>query len=258
MTEPFMATGTMQAPTRQVRDTGSAAGRPYVNVGRAERWASVLGGGLLAAYGLSRPNLGGLALAAIGGALIYRGATGHCDCYAALGVSTAGRGPATGVPAGAGWRVEASVTVHRPAGDLYLYWRNFENLPNFMRHLRSVKQEGGRYRWTAEAPLGASVGWEAEIVNDKPGELIAWRSLPGSQVDTAGSVHFRRAPDGAGTEVHVEMKYNPPAGRAGAALAWLFGDDAERQVRDSLLAFKQRMESGAAQTAREPAPARRW
>src|SRR5207302_8574135 len=110
-----MATGTMQAPARPARDTGAEAARPYVNVGDAERWASVLGGGLMAAYGLSRPSLSGLALAALGGALIYRGATGHCSCYAALNLNTAGRGPATGVPAGAGFRVETSVTVNRPA-----------------------------------------------------------------------------------------------------------------------------------------------
>ena len=188
-----MATGTMRAPARQVRDTGSAASRPHVNVGELERWASLLGGGLLAAWGLSRRNLTGLAVAAVGGSLVYRGATGHCAGYSALGVSTAGRGPATGVPAGAGQRVEASVTINRPAEDLYLYWRNFENLPHFMRHLRSVKADGGRFRWEAEAPMGASVEWEAEIVNEKPGELIAWRSMPGSQVDTAGTVHFRRA-----------------------------------------------------------------
>ncbi len=253
-----MATGTMETPARPVRDTGSAASRPHVNVGEMERWASLLGGGLLAAWGLSRRNWTGLALAAVGGSLMVRGATGHCAGYSALGVSTAGRGPATGVPAGAGQRVEASVTINRPAEDLYLYWRNFENLPHFMQHLRSVKAEGGRFRWTAEAPLGASVEWEAEIVNEKPGELIAWRSLPGSQVDTAGTVHFRRAPNGAGTEVHVEMKYNPPAGKAGAAVAWLFGADARRQVQESLLAFQQLMESGKARTAREPSPQHRW
>ena len=248
-----MATATTQAPARPAHDTGAGAARPYVNVGDAERWASVLGGGLLAAYGVSRPSLSGLALAAFGGALVYRGVTGHSNMYGALGLNTAGRGPATGVPAGAGVRVETAVTVNRPAGDLYGFWRNFENLPRFMPHLRSVKVEGNRSRWTAEAPLRASVTWEAEIVNDKPGELIAWRSLPGSQVDTAGAVHFWPRPNG-GTEVHVEMKYNPPAGKAGAALARLFGDDAERQVRDALRAFQQIMETGErATTQGQPA-----
>ncbi|HVS37503.1 MAG TPA: SRPBCC family protein [Gemmataceae bacterium] len=239
-----MTNTTMQAPTRRVHDSGAEAGRPWINVGQGERWASALGGGLLAAYGLLRRDLRGLALAAFGGALLYRGATGHCGCYSALGLSTAGRGPATGVPAGAGMRVEASIEVNRQPSDLYLYWRNFENMPRFMRHLRSVKVDGNRSRWTTETPLGACISWEAEIINDKEGELIAWRSLPGSHVDTAGSVHFRRASGGQATEVVVEMKYNPPAGRAGAALAWIFGDDAKRQVEDSLLAFKRLMEQG--------------
>lgn len=239
-----MATATREAPARPARqhDRRPTAG-PDVNVGDAERWASVLGGGALAAYGLTRGSLGGLALAALGGALVYRGATGHCSAYAALHVNTAQRGRATGVPAGAGKKVNASETIRRSAGELYRFWRNFENLPRFMRHLRSVEvREGGLSRWTAEAPLGAVVEWEAEIINDRPGELIAWRSLPGSQVDTAGSVHFQPHASGDGAVVFVEMKYNPPAGQAGAAVARLFGEDAEQQVRDSLRAFKEAME----------------
>jgi uncharacterized membrane protein len=229
-----------------------------INVGQTERLASLLGGGLLAAYGLSRPNLGGLALTAVGGCLIYRGATGHCDLYSALNVNTSGCGLAASVPAGAGMRVEASTTINRPAGPLYLYWRNFENLPSFMPYLRSVEEVGGHYRWTAAAPLGMSVEWDAEIVNEKEGELIAWRSLPGSQVDIAGSVQFRPVDNGRSTEVRVEMKYNPPAGRMGAALAWLFGDDGERQVRESLHAFKQRMEGSRMAAAHGQPSGRRW
>jgi uncharacterized membrane protein len=233
-----------QAPARSVRDTGSAASRPYVNVGQTERLGSIVGGGLLAAYGLVRGTLGGLALAAVGGRLIYRGATGHCPMYGALHLSTAGRGPATGVPAGAGCRVDESVTVNRPAAELFRFWRDFENLPRFMPGLRSVAVEDNRSHWIAEAPMGASVSWDAEIINEREDELIAWRSLPGSAVDTAGSVHFQRIRDGAGTELHVEMKYNPPAGKAGAAFAWLFGDDPKQQVREALHTFKQLMEGG--------------
>lgn len=245
-----MATATMHAPARPAHDTGSQESRPRVNVGQSERLASLVGGGLLAAYGLSRGTLGGLALAAVGGGLIYRAATGHCHLYGALRLNTAGRGPATGVPAGAGCRVDETVTISRPAGELYHYWRNFENLPHFMPGLRSVTAEGDRSRWTAEAPMGASVSWDAEIVNEKSGELIAWRSLPGSAVDTAGSVHFRPVLGGRATEVYVEMKYNPPAGRAGAAFAWLFGDDARMQVREALRSFKRLLETGERPTTR--------
>ncbi len=255
-----MATATMSAPARPAQERRRPSAVRGVNVGDAERWASVLGGGLLAAYGLSRRGLGGLGLAALGGCLVYRGATGHCQLYGALNVNTAGRGRATAVPAGAGTRVDVAETIDRPAAELYRFWRDFENLPRFMRHLRSVKVlEGGISKWTADAPMGASVAWEAEIINDRPNELIAWRSLPGSQVDTAGSVHFHPAPDGNGTEVHVEMKYNPPAGRVGAAAAWLTGADAERQVRESLGAFKQMMEARETPTtAGQPTGQRRW
>lgn len=256
-----MATATMHAPARPAQERRRPSVTRGVNVGDAERWASVVGGGLLAAYGLSRSSLGGLALAALGGCMVYRGATGHCHLYGALNVNTAGRGRATGVPAGAGTKVNVSMTINRPAAELYRYWRDFENLPRFMRHLRSVEvHEGGISKWTVDAPMGASVEWEAEIINDKPNELIAWRSLPGSQVDTAGSVHFRAAPDGNGTEVHVEMKYNPPAGRVGAAAAWLTGADAERQVRESLRTFKQTMEAGETPTTAggQPTGQRRW
>jgi uncharacterized membrane protein len=235
-----MATTTMQHFTALTEKPQATHACPYVNISEAERWASLLGGGLIAGYGLSRVSLSGLALAALGGCLMCRGATGHCDVYGALNISTSGRGPATSVQAGEGMRVEVSTTIHRSPGDLYLYWRNLENLPRFMPFLRSVKVDGNRSHWAAAAPLGASVTWEAEIINEKEGEMIAWRSLPHSLVETAGSVHFRRAGDG--TEVHVEMRYNPPAGRAGAALAWLFGEDGERMVRESLEVFKKQME----------------
>src|SRR5439155_24873113 len=118
----------------------------------------------------------------------------------------------TSVPAGSGCKVEKLVTINRPADDLYLYWINFENLPNFMRHLESVKRlDGRRSHWVAKAPLGMSVEWDAEVHTARPNELISWRSLPGSEVDTAGSVHF--VPRGRATEVQVVLKYDPPAGK---------------------------------------------
>ena len=150
----------------------------------------------------SRPGtLGGLLIAAGGGALIYRGLSGHCSAYGALGINTAGKhGPLTSVPAGGGSKVEKSVRINRPAQDLYLFWRNFENLPNFMSHLASVKRiDGRRSRWFAKGPLGIPVEWEAEVHTARPNELISWRSLPGSEVSTAGSVHFIPTSDGRAT-----------------------------------------------------------
>jgi uncharacterized membrane protein len=245
---PARQPGGTLAPTRN-------SAEPFVNVGDAERLLSAVGGGALALYGLSRGTLGGLCAAALGGAFVYRGLTGHCDCYAALGVrTTEGRGPMTSVPAGHGVKVEQTVTINRPAEDLYRYWRNFENLPRFMSHLESVKENGNRSHWMAKAPLGMTVEWDAEVYNDRRGELIAWRSIEGSTVDTAGSVHFTRAPGGRGTEVRVVLKYDPPAGKVGAALARWLGEAPEQQIAEDLNAFKRLMEAGeSAATRGQPA-----
>src|SRR5918999_5424208 len=126
-----------------------------VNVGQTERWASGLAGGALALYGLSRRTWGGVVLALVGGTLIYRGSTGHCYMYDAIGVNTAETtdNPLVSVPAGKGIKVEKSVTVNKSPEELYRFWRNFENLPRFMNHLESVKDTGGgRSHWVAKAP----------------------------------------------------------------------------------------------------------
>jgi uncharacterized membrane protein len=221
------------------------------NVGANERIASAAGGSLLALYGLSRGSLTGLGLAAAGAALVYRGVTGHCHLYGSLGVSTADRpGPATSVRAGRGVRVDQAVTVNEPAEELFHFWRDFANLHRFMKHLVSLRPDGERSHWVARGPAGMTVKWDAEIVNERPNELIAWRSLPGSEVDNAGSVHFTPAPAGRGTVVRVELKYDPPAGRLGAAVARLFGEEPTRQVREDLRRFKQLIEAGEIPTTR--------
>jgi uncharacterized membrane protein len=218
---------------------------PSVNVGDGERALSALGGSALALYGLTRGTLGGLALAAVGGALLYRGLSGHCDCYAAFGISTAEkRGRRTSVPAGEGCRVDKTITINRPASELYRYWRSLGNLPRFMRHLESVTEQGNRSHWVAKAPLGMSVSWDAEIITERSNELIGWRSLPGSMVDTAGSVHFQPTADGRASEVRVELKYDPPAGKVGATLAQWLGESPEEQIEEDLTTFKRMMEAG--------------
>jgi len=211
------------------------------NVSEYERWASVVGGGGLALYGLTRESLPGLAMAAVGGSLIYRGLTGHCPVYETLGINTADRlhGPKTSVPAGRGVKVEKTIVINRSPEDLYNFWHNLENLPAVMRHLKSVAVfDDKRSHWVANAPLGMSVEWDAEIHTERPNELISWRSLPGSDVDTAGSVHFTRLPGGSSTEVHVVLKYNPPGGKLGAALAAALGEAPEQQIEQDLRQFK--------------------
>ena len=142
-------------------------------------------------------------------------------------------------------KVRHAVTINRSAQELYAFWRDFQNLPVFMRHLEEVTtQEGGRSHWVTRGPGGVKVEWDAEIVADVPGELIAWQSLPHADVRNAGTVRFIPVPAGRGTEVHVELDYSPPAGSLGTMVAKLFRAEPGQQVRDDLQAFKSVMETG--------------
>ena len=219
-----------------------------INVGDAERWLSVVAGAAFAAYGLRRRSAAALAAGlGLGSALLWRGTTGSCPIYRATGMSTAGetQGDNVSIPYGRGKRVDASVTIDTTPDQIYTFWRNFENLPRFMNNLESVKvHDSKRSRWVAKGPAGTKVEWEAEIINEIPGELIGWRSIDGSTVENAGSVQFRKATGGRGTVVRVELRYDPPAGRFGAAVSRLFGENPERQVREDLRRLKMLIETG--------------
>jgi len=124
-------------------------------------------------------------------------------------------------------------------------WRDFSNLPRFMNHLESVQViDQRRSHWKTKAPAGKSVEWDAEIIEDRPGELIAWRSLEGSQIGNSGVVRFIDAPGDRGTEVHVELEYQPPLGTLGVVFARLLGEEPEQQAADGLRRFKQILETG--------------
>lgn len=239
-----MATFASGAPWRDSRiPTPRADGAEHVNVGQTERWVSVVGGGLLALYGLSRGTLGGLATALAGGVLLYRGASGRCPVYAEFGVDTAG-GHHEAEPI----RIEEAVTVRKPAGELYAFWRDFERLPQFMQHLASVKntgEDGTRSHWTARVPGGlGTVEWDAEIAEDVPDEKIAWRSLPDADVHNAGQVRFEEKPAGRGTVVYVTIEYRPPAADLGSAVAGLFNPIFSQMIKEDVRRFKSLMEAG--------------
>lgn len=152
---------------------------------------------------------------------------------------------ADGEQSGSAITVHETVTINRPAGDLYPLWRNLSNLPRIMSHLVSVEQINDKHsHWKATAPAGATVEWDAEIVEDRPNELIAWRALPDAQVPNAGSVRFVSAPGDRGTEVHVELRYDPPAGKLGKVVAKLFGEEPSQQISVDLRRFKQVVETG--------------
>ncbi len=145
--------------------------------------------------------------------------------------------------------VVESVTIDKPASELYDYWRDFENLPHVMSHLKSVENlEGDRSHWVAKGPVNTSIEWDAELVYDQKNERIAWRSLEGATVPNEGYVEFRDAPGGRGTELKVSLTYHPPLGPVGAAVAKLFGEEPNQQVGEDLRKFKQRMETGEVAT----------
>jgi uncharacterized membrane protein len=217
------------------------------NISDAERWISVIFGSAVTAYGLKMRNIPGLVVGAVGAALIHRGATGHCHVYEAMGLSTATPEQAdqVSVPYGKGVRVEKAVTINAPAQQVYAFWRNFENLPRFMHNLESVTvHDDKRSRWVAKGPAGSKVDWEAEIINEIPNELIGWRSIEGSRVDNAGSVHFTPAPGNRGTEVKVVLRYDPPAGVVGATVSKLLGEDPAMNVQEDLRRLKRLIETG--------------
>jgi len=142
-------------------------------------------------------------------------------------------------------RTKRSITVWRPVEEVYAFWRNFENFPQFMRHLESVIDiGGGRSHWVAVGPAGKEFQWEAQMTEDVANERISWRSVEGSEVYNAGTVRFQPAPGGRGTEVRVEMEYDPPFGKLGSKVAKLFREEPTQQVQDDLRHFKQVMELG--------------
>lgn len=141
--------------------------------------------------------------------------------------------------------LKSTITVFRSPEEVYGFWHDFENLPRFMSYLESVQVTGaGRSHWKAKTPVGTTVEWDAEIVDDQPNTRIAWRSLEGAELPNTGSVQFKPAPGGRGTEVHVQMRYDPPAGVIGEAIARLFGEVPQEQVKLDLRRFKQVIETG--------------
>lgn len=216
-----------------------ASGSSVVNVGTAERILSVAGGALLATYGLrNMKKLSSLPVLLAGSFLLMRGATGYCPVNSAIRRNTADRGATA---------VEASVSqvISKPRQEVYAYWRKLEHLPLFMKHLVSVRQIDETHSlWRAALPGNVgSISWRAEIVDDQPGEYIAWSSIPGSMIDNAGYVHFLDAPRN-GTEVKATIAYRLPGGDLGGLAAQLFNPYLQDIVVDDLKRFKYNIEGG--------------
>ena len=213
------------------------------SIGDAEDWLALGAGALLLLVGVSRRSAVGACLAASSGPLLYRGITGHWPRV------LDGHGDANGTRAALGGErgvhVRESACLEVPAADVYRFWRRLGNLPQFMTHLNSVTETGdGTSHWVAAGPAGLAVEWDAEVINEVENQVLAWRSLPGSDVVTAGSVNFDTIRGGRSTQVTVHLQYAPPAGNAGALIASLFGREPSQTIREDLRRFKQLLEAG--------------
>jgi uncharacterized membrane protein len=209
----------------------------------AENWLALGAGALLLLVGASRRSAVGACLAVSSAPLLYRGITGRWPDV--LNGYAQPDGTKTGLGGERGVHVRESVRLEVPVADVYRFWRRLENLPRFMTHLNRVTETpDGKSHWVAAGPGGLAVKWEAEVINEIENKVLAWRSLPGSEVVTAGSVSFDAARGGRGTQVSVHLQYAPPAGKAGALVASLFGREPSQTVREDLRHFKQLLEAG--------------
>ncbi|HEX2054994.1 MAG TPA: SRPBCC family protein [Nitrospiraceae bacterium] len=209
-----------------------------------ERLICGLTGTAFLVHGAKRRGWDGLATALLGGTLLYMGATGRNMLYRNLGIQLVRT-----TEGGQRCEVIRSMTINRPIGELFAFWRDLRNLPNVMSHLESVELlSDKRSRWKVRAPAGLLVEWDAEIVNEKQDALIAWQSCEGSSIAHWGVVRFNPAPGNRGTEITVALEYEPIGGSTGVALAKLFGEEPSQQIEEDLRRFKQRMEAGEVPT----------
>jgi uncharacterized membrane protein len=208
------------------------------NPSDAERLGSLIVGGALVLTGLSQRSLLRTLLTASGASLIYHGIMGDKNLQN-KSIETAGLLTTS-------LRAEKTVTIqNKSPEDLYTFWHNFENLPTFMKNLQSVQiVNQTRSHWTAKSPLGNTIEWDAEILIDRPNELITWASAPGADVDNSGSVRFTPAYPGRGTEVKLILKYSPPGGAITDAISKVFNESPEQQIVEDLRHFKMLMETG--------------
>ncbi len=235
-------------PERQHRRNMTRQGMgERVNVGTSERVVSTLAGGLLAMWGLRRKGSIGYGAAALGAELLYRGTTGHCPAYSAMGISTRDSshiGQPSDLNHDRAIDVRHGVTIDRPRDELFAIWRDFSTLPQFMANLERVDVlTPTTSHWVTKGPAGTKVEWDAEIVDEREGEWIAWRSIEPAQVPNNGTVMFRDL-GGDRTEVFVTLEAQPPAGKLGELVARMFGRSPQREVRQALETFKEMTERG--------------
>jgi uncharacterized membrane protein len=209
----------------------------------AEKWLALGAGAVLLLVGASRRSAVGACLAVSSAPLLYRGITGRWpDVLNGSAQPDSTKGALCGHR---GVHVRESIRLEVALAVVYRFWRRLENLPRFMAHLdRVTEASDGRSHWVTSGPAGLAVEWDAEIINEVENKVLAWRSLPGSDVVTAGSVNFDAVRGHRSTQVSVHLQYAPPAGKAGALVASLFGREPSHTVREDLRHFKQLLEAG--------------
>jgi uncharacterized membrane protein len=230
----------MQQMNTFAKGSEAATRLVHANVGEVERAVSALAGAAMLGYAWKRGSKG-LALMSTG--LVLRGVSGYCPAYAAMGVDHTDTKAA--LAGDRGIHIRESITIDTPPEAAYRFWRQLERLPEVMPHLEKVEQiDSRRSRWTAKAFDRVPITWEAEIINDVPFRTIAWKTLPGESVQSAGSVTFQTGPQGWGTEIRIHLQYLPPGGHAAGWFAWLAGQDPAKAMREGLCALKDRLEQG--------------
>lgn len=243
--------------TRAIEERAATSVRHSGSLVGVDRWATLFGGGLLLAWGLRRGGLGGLLGLALGGSLAWAGAAGRApSMIEALTATEEEERLARERGWSAAAATAASITVLKPAEELYRRWRDQPGLAGILGHVDAIEAiDATRSRWTVHAPGGRTVSWVSRITEDEPGRRIAWETEPGADVRSAGWVEFSPAPGKRGTEVKALIVYEPPAGQLGRNVARLFREEPGVQLRDDLRRFKQEMETGGAATAETPKPA---
>src|SRR5690606_30766799 len=225
----------------QHHDNLHHSGNHDLNVSEGERFASVALGGLLvftALTSIRKKPIRKLIRLAVGSALIYRGATGHCNGYEKLNID--GRKSEA-------VNIRTSIIVNKPREEVYKIWRNLNNLSLFMTHIKKVNViDSIHSEWEAAIPLNnpMTIKWKAEIVKEIDNELLSWQSLPDSTIDNAGKVEFRDALGKQGTEITATIIYRPPAGNIGTGISKLFNPMFRKMVHDDILNFKNFIDSG--------------
>jgi uncharacterized membrane protein len=225
------------------------------NVPDEVRWLYGLGGAALLIWGWKRRSWLGILLSSAGADLLNWSCTGHY-LHETLGITAlTSKGLRALVPHQLGIRVDRSVSIYRPVDEVYRFFRDFKNLGRILTHVNDVREVDDKHsHWFVKGPGGMELEWDAEIIEERPNELISWRSIGSPDVESAGSVRFERAPGERGTFVRVSLNYLPPAGALGAAIAKLFGEEPETQIKEDLRRLKQMLEAGEiASTEGQPA-----